>query len=49
MAVATASWALRLVSEKGWSVQRIYAHLRLADLLPNAAEAEPQLLETVLQ
>ena len=45
VAAATARRALELVSEKDWSVQRIYAHLRLADLLPTADEAEPQLLE----
>jgi tetratricopeptide (TPR) repeat protein len=45
-AVATARQALNLVSGKDWSVQRVYAHLRLADLLlPNAAEAESHLLE----
>ncbi|MDP8929316.1 MAG: CHAT domain-containing protein, partial [Actinomycetota bacterium] len=45
-AVATARRALYLVSEKNFSVQRVYAHLRLADLLPPAAaEAESHLLE----
>src|SRR5918992_2956338 len=45
-AVATAREALNLVSGKEWSVQRVYAHLRLADLLlPDAAEAESHLLE----
>jgi CHAT domain-containing protein/tetratricopeptide (TPR) repeat protein len=45
-AVATARRALDLVSGKDWSVQRVYAHLRLADLLlPDAAEAESHLLE----
>ena len=45
-AVETAGRALALVSEKDWSVQPVYAHLRLADLLlPDAAEAEPHLLE----
>jgi tetratricopeptide (TPR) repeat protein len=45
-AVATVSRALGLVSGKEWSVQRVYAHLRLADLLlPDAAEAESHLLE----
>jgi CHAT domain-containing protein len=45
-AVATALRALELVSEKDWSVQRAYAHMRLADLLlPDAAAAEPHLLE----
>ena len=33
VAVATVSRALDLVSGKDWSVQRVYAHLRLADLL----------------
>ncbi|CAA9443714.1 MAG: hypothetical protein AVDCRST_MAG37-1612 [uncultured Rubrobacteraceae bacterium] len=45
-AVATANRALGLVSEKNWSVQRVYAHLRLADLLlPDTTRAEPHLLE----
>ncbi len=45
-AVATARRALNLISGKDWSVQRVYAHLRLADLLlPDAAEAESHLLE----
>jgi tetratricopeptide (TPR) repeat protein len=45
-AVATARRALNLVSGKDWSVQRVYAHLRLADLLlPDTAEAESHLLE----
>ncbi|HEU4492648.1 MAG TPA: CHAT domain-containing protein [Rubrobacteraceae bacterium] len=45
-AVATARRALGLVSGTEWSVQRVYAHLRLADLLlPDAAEAESHLLE----
>jgi tetratricopeptide (TPR) repeat protein len=45
-AVATVRRALNLVSGKDWSVQRVYAHLRLADLLlPDAAEAESHLLE----
>ena len=45
-AVATARRALGLVSGREWSVQRVYAHLRLADLLlPDAAEAESHLLE----
>ncbi len=44
--VATARRALDLVSEKDWSVQRVYAHLRLVDLLlPDVVEAEPHLLE----
>jgi CHAT domain-containing protein len=45
-AVATASQALNFVSEKDASVQRVYAHLRLTDLLlPDTVEAEPHLLE----
>src|SRR3712207_723855 len=46
VAVATASRALELVSEKDWSVQRLYAHLRLTDLLlSDTVRAEPHLLE----
>ena len=38
--VATARRALSLVIEKDWSVQRVYAHLRLVDLLlPDVAGA----------
>jgi tetratricopeptide (TPR) repeat protein len=45
-AVATVSRAMDLVSGKDWSVQRVYAHLRLADLLlPDVPEAESHLLE----
>jgi CHAT domain-containing protein/tetratricopeptide (TPR) repeat protein len=45
-AVVTARRALDLVSGKDYSVQRVYAHLRLADLLlSNVAEAEVHLLE----
>ena len=45
-AAATARRALELVSGREWSVQRVYALLRLADLLlPDAAEAESHLLE----
>jgi tetratricopeptide (TPR) repeat protein len=45
-AVATARQALNLVSGRDFSVQRVYAHLRLADLLPSdVAEAESHLLE----
>ena len=45
-AVATVRRALSLVSERDWSVQRVYAHLRLADLLlPDDSEAESHLLE----
>jgi tetratricopeptide (TPR) repeat protein len=37
--------ALGLVSGGEWPVERVYAHLRLADLLlPNVGEAEPHLL-----
>jgi len=44
-AVDTARRALGLVYGEKWPVQRIYAHLRLADLLlPDAVEAEPHLL-----
>lgn len=43
--LATARRALSLVPEKDWSVQRVYAHLRLVDLLlPDVVEAEPHLL-----
>ena len=42
--VATARRALSLVIEKDWSVQRVYAHLRLVDLLlPDVAGSEPHL------
>lgn len=45
-ALITASQALIPVSGDEWPVQRVYAHMRLADLLlPNASEAEPHLLE----
>ena len=45
-AVATARRALSLVSERDWSVQRVYAQLRLADLLlTDTSEAESHLLE----
>lgn len=44
-AVATARRALELVSGSVWPVQRVYASLRLADLLlPDTAAAEPHLL-----
>ena len=44
-ALDTARWALSLVSEGDWPVQRVYAHLRLADLLlPDATEVERHLL-----
>jgi CHAT domain-containing protein len=44
-ALATARRALGLVSGDSLPVQRVYAHLRLADLLlPDTAEAEPHLL-----
>lgn len=43
---ATARQALLLVSGNGWPVQRVYAHLRLADLLlPDLTEAERHLQE----
>ncbi len=43
--VATARRALSLVIEKDWSVQRVYAHMRLVDLLlPDVAGSEPHLL-----
>ncbi|HET7273521.1 MAG TPA: CHAT domain-containing protein [Rubrobacter sp.] len=43
--VSNARRALNLVIEKDWSVQRVYAHLRLVDLLlPDVAEAEPHLM-----
>jgi CHAT domain-containing protein len=46
VAVATARRALDLVSDNDRSVERVYAHLRLNDLLlPDTAEAEPHLLE----
>jgi CHAT domain-containing protein len=42
--VATARRALGLVLDKDFSVQRVYAHLRLVDLvLPDAVEAESHL------
>jgi tetratricopeptide (TPR) repeat protein len=45
-AVATVRRTLNLVSERDLSVQRVYAHLRLADLLiPDTSEAESHLLE----
>ena len=41
--------ALELVLEKDWSVQRVYAHLRLVDLmLPDTDRAEPHLIEARL-
>ena len=44
-ALDTARRALSLVSEGDWPVQRVYAHLRLADLLlPDATEVEGHLL-----
>jgi len=44
-ALDTARRALSLVSGVKWPVQRVYAHLRLADLLlPNTVEVEPHLL-----
>jgi tetratricopeptide (TPR) repeat protein len=48
-ALAHAERALELVLEKDWSVQRIYAHLRLVDLLlPEVDRAEPHLMEARL-
>jgi tetratricopeptide (TPR) repeat protein len=45
-AVVSANQALSLLSKDDWSVQRVYAHLRLADLLlPDTAKAESHLLE----
>ena len=38
-AVTTAGRALDLVSAGDWPAQSVYAHLRLADLLPDVAEA----------
>ena len=44
-ALDTARRALSLVSEGDWPVQRVYAHLRLADLLlPDGTDAERHLL-----
>ena len=44
-ALATAREALEIVSESGWPVQQVYAHLRLADLLlPDVTATEPHLL-----
>jgi hypothetical protein len=44
-ALDTARRALSLVSEGDWPVQRVYAHLRLADLLlPDVTEVERHLL-----
>ena len=44
-AVELTHQALALIGEQDWPVQRIYAHLRLADLLlPDTAAAEPLLL-----
>jgi tetratricopeptide (TPR) repeat protein len=44
-ALDSARRALSLVSGSEWPVQRVYAHLRLADLLlPDTTEAEPHLL-----
>jgi CHAT domain-containing protein/tetratricopeptide (TPR) repeat protein len=44
-ALDAARRALGLLSGGEWPVQRVYAHLRLADLLlPNTAEAEPHLI-----
>jgi CHAT domain-containing protein/tetratricopeptide (TPR) repeat protein len=47
--LARARQALELVLEKDWSVQRVYAHLRLVDLLlPDVERAEPHLMEARL-
>jgi tetratricopeptide (TPR) repeat protein len=44
--LADARRALDLVQGKEWSVRRVYAHLRLVDLLlPDTGEAEPHLVE----
>lgn len=44
-ALAHTREALALIGDQDWPVQRIYAHLRLADLLlPDTAAAEPLLL-----
>jgi tetratricopeptide (TPR) repeat protein len=41
--------ALEFVLEKDWSVQRVYAHLRMVDvLLPDVVAAEPHLMEARL-
>jgi tetratricopeptide (TPR) repeat protein len=46
VSLADARRALDLVQEKDWSVRRVYAHLRLVDLLlPDTDEAEPHLIE----
>ncbi|MFQ5857616.1 MAG: CHAT domain-containing protein [Anaerolineae bacterium] len=46
-ALATARQALALVTGNDWPVQRIYAHMRIADLLqPDVAKAEPHLVAT---
>jgi CHAT domain-containing protein len=45
VALVKANRALNLTLRGDWPVQRVYAHLRLADLLlPDAAAAEPHLL-----
>jgi tetratricopeptide (TPR) repeat protein len=47
--LAHARRAIELVQEKDWSVQRVYAHLRLVDLLlPDVDRAEPHLAEARL-
>jgi tetratricopeptide (TPR) repeat protein len=47
--LAHARRALDLVLERDWSVQRVYAHLRMVDvLLPDAERAEPHLMEARL-
>ena len=45
-ALAHARRALERVQEKDWSLQRVYAHMRLVDLLlPDVDRAEPHLIE----
>lgn len=45
-AVQQTQHALTLIADQDWPVQRVYAHLRLADLLlPDANAAQPLLLE----
>jgi tetratricopeptide (TPR) repeat protein len=47
--LAHAQRAMELVLEKDWSVQRVYAHLRMVDvLLPDVERAEPHLMEARL-
>lgn len=44
-AILQTQQALALIADQDWPVQRVYAHLRLADLLLPDAAAEPLLLE----